>query len=94
MRRRIFHAYLHDNRAGARSFIYIELSSMPSPHLLQQQVSILIEKEDAEGSMQNSSRRPRNEAMGEILVHVPDDPVVLIQRNYLSRIEYDLHNEF
>lgn len=52
-------------------------------HLLQEKLAILVEEEDAEGTMQNTPRRARNKPVRQVLVYVPHNLVVLVQRDYL-----------
>lgn len=51
--------------------------------LLQQQLPILVEEEDAEGTMQHPPRRAGDETVRQVLVYVSNDLVVFVQCDYL-----------
>lgn len=53
--------------------------------LLQQQLPILIEEEDAEGTMQHTPRCARDKAVRQVLVHVSHDLVVFVQCDHLFK---------
>lgn len=52
-------------------------------HLLQEKFPILVEEENAEGSVENAPGRARYKPMRQVLVHMAHNLIVLVQRDHL-----------
>lgn len=64
----------------------LKLHKLATTNLLQEQFPILVEKEYAEGSMENPPGRARHKPMRQVFVHMAHNLIVLVQRDHLSDV--------
>lgn len=73
---------------GCIYFKELFLRSFPNfTHLLQEQFPVLVEEENAEGSMENPSGRARHKPMRQVFVHMAHNLIVLVQRYHLRVLD-------